>query len=88
MTKIQKTQIEAERKTQIEAERIEKAYQELKKTLTEREKDIITRYYGIDKQVRHSLREIGEMYQVTRERIPQIKVNSLIKLKVKEKAKK
>lgn len=68
----------------IEAEKINKAYQKLKNTLTEKEKEVITRYYGIDDQVRHSLAEIGKMFQVTRERIRQIKVDALIKLGIKK----
>ena len=67
----------------IEAERVEKAYKEFKSALTPREKDIITRYYGIAPNVRHTLQEIGEKYQVTRERIRQIKVIALEKLKIK-----
>jgi len=68
----------------IEGERIEKAYKEFKAKLTTREKEVITRYYGIDKRVRHSLRELGEIYQVTRERIRQVKSEALKKLKIKK----
>lgn len=67
----------------IEAERIEKAFKELKSALTPRERDIITRYYGIAPNVRHTLAEIGKKYQVTRERIRQIKVIALQKLGIK-----
>lgn len=68
----------------IAAKGIEKAYNKFKNSLTTREKDVITRYYGIDKQVRHTLAEIGEIYSVTRERIRQIKLGALIKLKIKD----
>jgi RNA polymerase primary sigma factor len=68
----------------VEAEKIDKAYKELKSLLTPREKEVITRYYGIDKQVRHSLAEIAQIYQVTRERIRQIKVDALRKLKIQK----
>ena len=68
--------------TAIEAEKIEKAYKDLKALLTPREKEVIQRYYGIDKHVRHSLNEIGKLYGVTRERIRQIKVEALRKLKI------
>lgn len=68
---------------QIEAEKIEKAFKKLGTVLSEREKDVITRYYGITPNVRHTLAEIGELYQVTRERIRQIKVEALRKLKIK-----
>ena len=68
---------------EIEAEKVEQAYKLLKTALSPREKEVITRYYGIAPHVRHSLAEIGEMYQVTRERIRQIKVEALKKLKIK-----
>jgi RNA polymerase primary sigma factor len=71
------------KKIEIEAEKIDKAYREFKSFLTEREKEVITRYYGISPHVRHSLAEIGKMYKVTRERIRQIKVEALRKLKIK-----
>ena len=68
----------------IEAQRVEKAYNKLKTLLTQREKDVITRYYGIDKHVRHTLHEIGTLYKVTRERIRQIKAEALRKIKIKK----
>lgn len=67
---------------QIEAERVQDAYRANKSELTQKEKEIITRYYGINPHVRHTLEEIGEMYQVTRERIRQIKVEALKKIGV------
>jgi len=67
----------------IEAEKVEQAYREFKALLTDKEKEVITCYYGIAPHVRHSLAEIGEMYQVTRERIRQIKSEALKKLKIK-----
>ena len=71
-------------KPKIEAERIDKAYNRFKKALNPREKDVLTKYYGLDSQVRHSLNEIGETYQVTRERIRQIKVEALKKIGIKK----
>lgn len=67
----------------IEAEKVEKAYNKYKDKLSDREQEIITRYYGITPNVRHTLAEIGQIYQVTRERIRQIKVEALKKLKIK-----
>ena len=67
----------------IEAERIDKAFKELKASLSEKEREVITRYYGIHPHVRHSLAEIGGIYHVTRERIRQIKVEALKKLGIK-----
>lgn len=69
---------------EVEAEKVKKAYDKFKQLLTAKEEDIITRYYGINEQVRHSLAEIGEMLGVTRERIRQIKDKALVKLKIKE----
>lgn len=66
----------------IEAERVEKAFNQFRELLTPREQEIVMKYYGIDKAVRHSLRELGEIYRVTRERIRQIKVAALRKMKV------
>jgi len=67
----------------IEGERVRDAFNKYKELLTEREVEVISRYYGIDPHVRHTLAEIGEMYGVTRERIRQIKVIALNKLKIK-----
>lgn len=69
----------------IKAEIVKKAYEEWKALLTPKEKEVITRYYGITPHVRHSLAELGEMNGVTRERIRQIKVDALRKLKVEKK---
>lgn len=66
--------------TKIEAEVIEEAYKQFKAKLTPREKEVLTKYYGLDREVRHSLKEIGGVYGVTRERIRQIKVIGLQKL--------
>ena len=68
----------------IVAEKIAEAYGKLKPLLSEREKEIVTRYYGIENQVRHTLAELGEMFDVTRERIRQIKEGALTKLKIKK----
>jgi RNA polymerase primary sigma factor len=66
----------------VEAEKVEKAYNKFKGRLTPREADIITRFYGIGAHVRHTLVEIGWKYQVTRERIRQIKDVALKKMNI------
>lgn len=66
----------------IQARKVEQAYKNLKTRLSPKEKDVVASYYGLDGNVRHSLREIGEKYQVTRERIRQIKVVALRKIKI------
>ena len=68
----------------IEAERIESNYNRFSDRLTAKEEDILTRFYGINKHVRHTLEEIGAMNQVTRERIRQIKDNALVKIMIKK----
>lgn len=63
-----------------DAEKIQKAFIAKKKLLSDREQDIICRYYGLGLEVRHTLQDLGEKHQVTRERIRQIKVLALAKL--------
>jgi len=72
------------KKSNIEAEQVEAAYQQFRDLLSPREKEVLTRYYGIEPNVRHSLREISEMdmFHVTRERIRQIKTVALKKIKI------
>lgn len=65
---------------EVRAEKVREAYEKYDNLLTEKERDIITKYYGIDLSVRHTLEEIGKQYFVTRERIRQIKVKALKKL--------
>jgi len=48
--------------------------------LSDRETDVLMRFYGLNHQVRHSLQEIGNIYKVSRERIRQIKIAALKKL--------
>lgn len=68
----------------VEAEIVAEAYKQFKSNLSPREKEVITRYYGISPHVRHTLAEIGAMYEVTRERIRQIKVDALRKIKIEK----
>lgn len=49
--------------------------------LTEREKDIIERYYGVNGKEEMTLIEIGEELNLTSERVRQIKVSSMRKLR-------
>ncbi len=50
-------------------------------TLTEREQEVIKLYYGIGITSAISLEEIGEHYELTRERVRQIKEKAIRKLK-------
>lgn len=50
-------------------------------TLSEREKEVIKLYFGIGKDMAHTLEEIGQHFNITRERVRQIKEKSLRRLK-------
>jgi RNA polymerase primary sigma factor len=49
--------------------------------LTEREKEIIKMYYGIENETAYTLDEIGRKFNITRERVRQIKSKALSRLK-------
>lgn len=51
-------------------------------TLTEREKEIIKLYFGIDSDAAFTLDEIGRRFNITRERVRQIKSKALQRLKL------
>jgi RNA polymerase primary sigma factor len=50
-------------------------------TLTPREADIIRLYYGLNKEPPYSLEEIGKLFNLTRERVRQIKEKAIKRLK-------
>jgi len=50
-------------------------------TLTEREKEVIKLYFGIGEETAHTLEEIGQRFNLTRERARQIKEKALRRLK-------
>ncbi len=50
-------------------------------TLTEREAEVIRLYFGLDQEVPMTLEEIGERFQLTRERVRQIKEKALKRLR-------
>ncbi|HBS86758.1 MAG: RNA polymerase subunit sigma [Bacteroidetes bacterium GWF2_38_335] len=50
-------------------------------TLTQREADIIRLYYGLNDKAQHTLEEIGEEFDLTRERVRQIKEKAIRRLK-------
>jgi len=49
--------------------------------LSEREKEVVKLYFGIGGETAHSLEEIGERFNLTRERVRQIKEKALRRLK-------
>ena len=56
-------------------------------TLTEREKNVIALFYGIGQTSSITLEEIGEKYDLTRERVRQIKEKAIRKLRLASKNK-
>lgn len=59
-----------------------KILNQLLSKLTEREKTMVTLYYGINKNRKYSMNEIGEKFNRTRERVRQIIERSERKLKI------
>jgi RNA polymerase primary sigma factor len=56
-------------------------------TLPQREADIIRLYFGLDTKIPLTLDEIGERFDLTRERVRQIKEKAIRKLKITSKTK-
>jgi len=50
-------------------------------TLSEREAQVIKLYFGLDNEHAATLEEIGEMLNLTRERVRQIKEKALLRLR-------
>ncbi|KMQ50636.1 RNA polymerase sigma factor RpoD [Chitinispirillum alkaliphilum] len=50
-------------------------------TLSEREKEVVKLYFGIGEDIAHTLEEIGQRFNLTRERVRQIKEKALRRLK-------
>lgn len=53
----------------------------ISETLTEREKEVIALRFGVYDGIEHTLAEIGELYEVSRERIRQIEAKALKKMR-------
>jgi RNA polymerase primary sigma factor len=49
--------------------------------LSEREKEVVRLYFGIGEDISHTLEEIGQRFNLTRERARQIKEKALLRLK-------
>ncbi len=60
---------------------------EVLKTLTPREEKVLKMRFGIDVSSEHTLEEVGKDFSVTRERIRQIEVKALRKLRHPSRAK-
>ncbi|MDO5575443.1 MAG: RNA polymerase sigma factor RpoD/SigA [Fibrobacter sp.] len=57
-------------------------------TLSEREKEVVRLYFGIGEETSHTLEEIGQRFNLTRERARQIKEKALKRLKHSSRSKK
>ncbi len=57
-------------------------------TLTDRERQIIRLYFGIEREYPLTLDEIGNQFNVTRERVRQIKEKAILRLRHKSRSKK
>ncbi|MDO9549028.1 MAG: sigma-70 family RNA polymerase sigma factor, partial [Candidatus Marinimicrobia bacterium] len=57
-------------------------------TLKERERDVIKMYFGIDREYASTLNEIGEKFNLTRERVRQIKEKAIRRLRHKSRSQK
>jgi RNA polymerase primary sigma factor len=51
------------------------------RVLAEKEKDVLTLFFGLGDEPAHSLEEIGDKYELTRERVRQIKDKALARLR-------
>ena len=70
---------------------MESLKQEIKsslKTLKQRERDVIIMYFGIDREYALTLNEIGEEFDLTRERVRQIKEKAIRRLRHRSRSKK
>jgi len=63
------------------SESLKREIQNSLSTLTERESEVIKLYFGIERENSLTLEEIGEMLNLTRERVRQIKEKALIRLR-------
>ena len=54
---------------------------EIMKDLTDREQKILSMRFGLEDGVTHTLQEVGEVFEVTRERIRQIEAKSLERIR-------
>ena len=56
------------------------------RVLSEKEREVVELFFGLKNQHAHSLEEIGEKYDLTRERVRQIKDKALLRLRSNSKA--
>jgi RNA polymerase primary sigma factor len=63
------------------SESLKKEIERALSTLTEREAEVIRLYFGINSEYSATLEEIGEILNLTRERVRQIKEKALMRLR-------
>jgi RNA polymerase primary sigma factor len=69
-------------------ESLKKDIKEVLNTLKDRERDVIKMYFGIDQEYALTLNEIGEEFNLTRERVRQIKEKAIYRLSHKSRSSK
>jgi RNA polymerase primary sigma factor len=67
--------------TELLRESLKKEINRSLSTLTEKERDVINLYFGLKGSVPWTLEEIGEKFDLTRERVRQIKEKAIRRLK-------
>lgn len=72
---------------QLINESLKKEIDRILTTLSPREADIVRMYYGLNDKHQHTLEEIGEQFDLTRERVRQIKEKAIRRLKHTSKSK-
>jgi RNA polymerase primary sigma factor len=65
----------------LESVSLRRSIKDALSSLTEREEKVIRMRYGIDERTHYSLEEIGNVFNLTRERIRQIEIKALKKLR-------
>lgn len=65
----------------INAQSSKAGIEELLKTLQEREKNVLSMYFGLDDGKEKTLDEIGDKFHISSERVRQIKDSALVKLR-------
>jgi RNA polymerase primary sigma factor len=61
---------------------------EILQDLSEREREILKMRYGLEDGIPHTLEEVGKAFKITRERIRQIEIKAIEKLRKNPKIKK
>jgi len=67
-------------------ESLESEIQSALDTLKDREREVIKMYFGIDREYALTLNEIGEEFNLTRERVRQIKEKAIRRLRHKSRS--